>query len=315
MGSSSGLAPAKALVYLGAAVAAVSLAPPASAWAWEPVHEAYTAAVAQAQEEFDESFDGYGPQRASDAAFAQVLPPGSAEPDVLAEAKGRGEVLGAVGAYARVVAARNTTEDPFLQAVDAEAQGSYLVTFRVESDTLAPGTVVPVRMAFDFDGRLDLFDGTGGQWGVNDFYATVYTGAQLIPHEGEWGGYLYEGDATLAPDGFFGIGEWEQGAFAVADDGQGLLSATLDTTKTVTFDGVVGADYDIQFDLVAHAYAAEAAGGSWAVADFYDTGSASFVVADDAGYRITVLPEPGAAGLAALGATGLVATRRRRRRD
>jgi hypothetical protein len=95
----------------------------------------------------------------------------------------------------------------------------------------------------------------------------------------------------------------------VTSDGPGHWHATLDTSKTVTFDAKVGEQYDLLFDLATSAYAA-AGYNVEATADFYNTGTAELAPAG-AGYQVVIVPEPGSA-LAAAGMVTLLLRRRRR---
>lgn len=282
------------------------LGPPASApAAAEPIHEAYTGSRVRVQELYQER-DDYGYQTAADSARVEKGPTGG-PPDAFAEGRNRSEVYGEVGSFARIGSTlQGATREQ--GSIDARSNSAYLVSFRVESGTLAAGSPAPVRFTARFDGTLDLRNRTGGPIGHSDFYTYAYTGIQLIRPDNT-SAYLYEGDGTLSHTGFDGLYEWEAGAFQVTSDSPGHWRATLDTSKTVTFDALVGEQYDLLFDLATGAYAS-AAYNVEATADFYNTGAAALSPAG-AGYQVVIVPEPGSA-LAAASAVGLLLRRRRR---
>jgi hypothetical protein len=215
-----------------------------------PVKEVYTSADVYAQGTAASSPTHVDPDRSEGSARLANIPGENVPPNYFADARAIADFGGPFRASASI--GGTATEPAPNKRFEAESNASQLNDYRVESDTLTPGSPVRGTLTLHYGGTMSLTHPAEATFGPRAFLAEVDTFVQLIET-----GKSYEGGATLDGDGTsFDYGDFE-GDFQFTNDGAGHQTATLDLTESVTFDTTVGATFQFQFDLVTHAYAAE----------------------------------------------------------
>lgn len=271
---------------------------------WPP--EAYGHADAFAQGVLDEESTVDFVSPFSHEASAVYNPSNSTPPNAAASARSYGSAFGPFGVYASF--AGHAENPDGADKVEASASAANWVFYRVTSPTLPDGAPVTARLTLNFSGRIDVFNGSGGQLQGPQLYAGIYTDTQ-IGQNGNQMDIIYEGGIQIDSNGPVAFDGFENDA-VLTTDGAGNMSGSAHFTDTVDFQTTVGSLLEFSFNLWGDGWL-DYPLNSWATVDFSEGTTYSLAAADPASdARFAVVPEPAALSLLCAAALTLLCRRR-----
>lgn len=292
------------LAVAGAALAVGTMSSPLHAQ-WAPEGYGHADAFAQGLRDKEITVDYLSPF--SHEASAVHNPSNATPPNAAASARSYGGAFGPFGVYASFAGHADNPDGADM--VEASASAANWVFYRVTSPTLPDGAPVTARLTLNFDGRIDAYNGSGGQLKGPQLYASIYTDTQL-GQNGKVMDVIHEGGMQIHADGPFAHDDFQHDA-VLTNDGAGTMSAQIRFTDTVVFQTNVGSLLEFSFNLWGDG-SLDYPLSSWATVDFTNGSTYSLAIADPGSdARLVVVPEPASLSLLGLGA---LATLRRRRR-